>query len=285
MKYFFAICYYYIQPKQSMPVVLETKNGQQIKFPESNFLPGNTDAEMFPHLMMDGAISPGHRLSIGLQLQKFFDSIKKKVDPNMKVEVYSNEMCPPRTYSRNKYIPRRYEKYVFKDIVIVTVETMGLSHNGNSMCKGSESWAAPPLDPYYQEKPECRLYTYGIYTDYTNTTPQTFFGPMYIPYFYDMDDPRPLTKNNVPVLFKRLTNFMKREINVQGMSCIRLQRLVTYEADIPNYEDQLVLNQIAAFRKVFSENPKAHNHAFQEYIDNIEHIYKEKNKRMRLKTL
>jgi hypothetical protein len=263
-----------------MPVVLETKNGQQIEFPKPNFLPGNTDAEMFPHFMMNGAISQSYRHSIGLQLQKFFNSIKKKFDPEMKVEVYSNEMCPPRIYSRSKYIPKRYEVPVFEDIVIVTIETMGLSYNGNSMCKGSESWAAPPLDLYgSQEKPERQLYTYGIYTDYSTTTPRTFFGPMYIPYFYDMDDPRPLTKNNVPALFIRLTNFMKREIKEQGMSCIRLQRLVTDESDIPNYEDQLILNQIAAFRKVYVENPKAHNHVFKEYVDTIEQMYKEKNRK------
>ena len=164
---------------------------------------------------------------------------------------------------------------MFKDIIIITVKTMGFSDLGNSLCKGSEPWAAHPLDPYREEKQERQIYTYGIYADYNAEIPRTFFGPLHIPYFKDHTDPRPLTKSNVPYIFNRLTSFL-RKLKVNGENCIRLQRMVTDEDDIPYLEDQLVENQIAAFQKEYVENPKMHVDDFKEYINNIEQLYRNK---------
>ena len=167
---------------------------------------------------------------------------------------------------------------MFRDIIIITVKTMGFSDLGNSLCKGSEPWAAHPLDPYREEKQERQIYTYGIYADYDAEIPRTFFGPLHIPYFKDHTDPRPLTKSNVPYIFNRLTSLL-RKVKVNGESCIRLQRLVTDETDIPLLEEQLILNQIAAFRKVYEENPKMHVDDFKNYVQQIEEMYQSKRKK------
>ena len=70
-----------------------------------------------------------------------------------------------------------------------------------------------------------------------------------------------------------------RKLKVNGENCIRLQRLVTDEDDIPYLEDQLVENQIAAFQKEYVENPKMHVDDFKEYINKIEQLYRNKREK------
>ena len=266
-------------PFQIMVVVLETKTGQPIKFPDPDFLPGggDVDIEMFPHFMMNRIISYDDRYVISQEICRLFHEKKDKIDPEMRVHVYSS---PHHPYKRSKYHSKYSEKALFGDnIIIITVETMGFSDTGNSMCKGSESWAAHPLDPYREETQKRQIYTYGIYADYYADTPRTFFGPLYLPYFKDESDPRPLTKNNVPVIFNRLSSFMRKKVKVDGLSCIHLQRLVTDEEDIPVLEEQLILNQIAAFRKVYSENPKLQVDDFKDYINYIEQLWLNKREK------
>ena len=167
---------------------------------------------------------------------------------------------------------------MFKDIIIITVKTMGFSDLGNSLCKGSEPWAAHPLDPYREEKQKRQIYTYGIYPDYDSETPRTYFGPLHIPYFKDDTDPRPLTKSNVPYIFNSLTSYL-RKLKVNGENCIRLQRLVTDEDDILVLEEQLVENQIAAFQKEYVENPKMRVDDFKDYINYIEQLWLNKREK------
>ena len=266
-------------PFQIMVVVVETKTGQTINFLKPHFLPGggDLDIEMFPHFMIDGAITHDDRYVISQEICRLFLEKKDKIDPEMKVSLYSSPYHP---YKRTKYHSTHSERILFGDnIIIITVETMGLRDNGNSMCKGSEPWAAHHHDPYRAEKQKRRIYTYGIYADYDAETPRTFFGPLYIPYFGGDCDPYPLTKNNVPYLFNRLTSFMRKKVKVNGLSFIRLQRLVTDEDDIPVREEQLILNQIAAFRKVYEENPKLHVDDFKKYVDKIEELHQSKRKK------
>ena len=262
-----------------MPVVLETKTGQPINFLKPDFLPGGDEVEieMFPHFMIDGAITHDDRYIISQKICRLFLEKKDKIDPEMKVSLYSSPYHP---YKRTKYHSTHSERILFGDnIIIIAVETMGFSDNGNSMCKGSEPWAAHPLDPYREETQKQQIYTYGIYADYDAETPRTFFGPLHIPYFKDDTDPRPLTKNNVPVLFNRLTTFMRKKVKVNGLSCIRLQRLVTDENDIPVREEQLVENQIAAFQKEYVENPKMCVDDFKDYINYIEQLWLNKREK------
>ena len=259
-------------PSQIMPVVLETKTGQPINFLKPHFLPGGgeVEIEMFPHLMTPHIISHDDLYVLSQKICRLFHEKKEKFDSEMRVDVYSSPYHP---YKRTKYHPTYSEKILFGDnIIIITVETTGFSDTGNSLCKGSEPWAVHPLDPYREEKQKRRIYTYGIYADYDGETPRTYFGPLHIPYFKDHTDPRPLTKSNVPYLFKSLTSFL-RKLKVNGESCIRLQRLVTDEDDIPFLEDQLVENQIAAFQKEYVENPKMHVDDFKKYINNIEQLW------------
>lgn len=275
-----------------MPVVINTKTKQPIKFLPIDFLeytrrepfswerkpPPSGEIEMFPHFMIPRVISASNRHLISQQIYRLLADKKDKIDPEMEIEVYSRELDPPNIYRRCQYIQKSHEALMFKDIIIITVKTMGFSDLGNSLCKGSEPWAAHPLDPYREEKQERQIYTYGIYPDYDGETPRTYFGPLHIPYFKDDTDPRPLTKSNVPDLFKSLTSYL-RKLRVNGENCIRLQRLVTDETDIPVMEEQLILNQIAAFRKVHDENPKMHVDDFKKYVDQIEELHQSKRKK------
>lgn len=266
-------------PFQIMPVVLETKTGTPINFLKPDFLPGGgeVEIEMFPHFMIPRIIFHDDRHVISQEICRLLHEKKEKFDPEMRVNIYSYSNNP---YKRTKYHKTHSEQMLFGDnIIIIAVETMGFSDIGNSMCKGSEPWAAHPLDPYREETQKRQIYTYGIYADYDTETPRTFFGPLHIPYFKDDTDPRPLTKNNVPYLFNRLTTFMRKKVKVNGESCIRLQRLVTDEEDIPVMEEQLILNQIAAFRKVYAENPKLHVDDFKKYVDKIEELHQIKRKK------
>lgn len=272
-----------------MPVVIDTKNKQPIKFLPVDFLehtgrepfswerkpPPSGEIEMFPHFMIPRVISASNRHLISQEIYRLLADKKDKIDPEMEIEVYSRELEPPTIYRRSPYIQKSHEALMFKDIIIITVKTMGFSDLGNSLCKGSEPWAAHPLDPYREEKQKRQIYTYGIYPDYDGETPRTYFGPLHIPYFKDDTDPRPLTKSNVPYLFKSLSSYL-RKLKVNGENCIRLQRLVTDEDDIPLLEDQLVENQIAAFQKEYVENPKMHLDDFRKYINNIEQLWRNK---------
>ena len=275
-----------------MPVVIDTKTKQPIDFLPVDFLehtgrepfswerkpPPREEIEMFPHFMIPRVISPSNRHLISQEIYRLLADKKEKIDPEMEIEVYSRELEPPTIYRRSPYIQKSHEALMFKDIIIITVKTMGFSDLGNSLCKGSEPWAAHPLDPYREEKQKRQIYTYGIYPDYDGETPRTYFGPLHIPYFKDDTDPRPLTKSNVPDVFKCLTSYL-RKLKVNGENCIRLQRLVTDEDDIPYLEDQLVENQIAAFQKEYVENPKMHMDDFREYINNIEQLYRNKREK------
>lgn len=276
-----------------MPIVIDTKTKNPIKFLPIDFLertgrkqfswernpPPSGEIEMFPHFMIPRVISASKRHLISQEIYRLLADTKDKIDPEMEIEVYSRELEPPTIYQRSPYIQKSHEALMFKDIIIITVKTMGFSDLGNSLCKGSEPWAAHPLDPYREEKQKRQIYTYGIYADYDGETPRTFFGPLHIPYFKDDTDPRPLTKSNVPCLFNCLTSFLRKKVKVNGESCIRLQRLVTDEDDIPVMEEQLILNQIAAFRKVYAENPKVHVDDFKKYVDKIEELYQSKRKK------
>jgi hypothetical protein len=276
-----------------MPIVIDTKTKKPIKFLPIDFLertgrkqfswerkpPPSGEIEMFPHFMIPRVISASNRHLISQEIYRLLADTKDKIDPEMEIEVYSRELEPPTIYLRSPYIQKSHEALMFKDIIIITVKTMGFSDNGNSLCKGSEPWAVHPLDPYREEKQKRQIYTYGIYADYDGETPRTFFGPLHIPYFKDDTDPRPLTKSNVPCVFNYLTSFLRKKVKVNGESCIRLQRLVTDEDDIPFLEDQLVENQIAAFRKVYAENPKVHVDDFRKYINKIEQLYKNKKEK------
>jgi hypothetical protein len=275
-----------------MPLVIDTKTKQPINFLSVDFLehtgrepfswerkpPPSGEIEMFPHFMIPRVISASNRHLISQEIYRLLADKKEKIDPEMEIEVYSRELEPPTIYRRSPYIQKSHEALMFKDIIIITVKTMGFSDLGNSLCKGSEPWAAHPLDPYREEKQKRQIYTYGIYPDYDGETPRTYFGPLHIPYFKDHTDPRPLTKSNVPDLFKSLTSYL-RKLKVNGENCIRLQRLVTDEDDIPYLEDQLVENQIAAFQKEYVENPKMHVDDFKEYINNIEQLYRNKREK------
>ena len=275
-----------------MPIVINTKTKQPIDFLPVDFLdhtgrepfswerkpPPKGEIEMFPHFMIPRVISASNRHLISQEIYRLLADKKEKIDPEMEIEVYSRELDPPTIYRRCQYIQKSHEALMFKDIIIITVKTMGFSDLGNSLCKGSEPWAAHPLDPYREEKQKRQIYTYGIFPDYHGETPRTYFGPLHIPYFKDDSDPRPLTKSNVPGLFKSLTSYL-RKLKVNGESCIRLQRLVTDEDDIPYLEDQLVENQIAAFQKVYVENPKMHVDDFKEYINKIEQLYRNKREK------
>jgi len=261
-----------------MPIVLETKTGQPIKFLKPDFLPGGgeVEVEMFPHFMIPRVIPHYDRYVIGHEICRLFHDKKEKIDPEMKVNIYSS---PHHPYKRTKYYSKYSERMLFGDnIIIIAVETMGFSDTGNSLCKGSEPWATHPLDPYREETQKRQIYTYGIYVDYDGETPRTYFGPLHIPYFKDDSDPRPLTKNNVPYLFNRLTSYL-RKVKVNGETCIRLQRLVTDEDDIPVREEQLVENQIAAFQKEYVENPKMHVDNFKDYINYIEQLWLNKKEK------
>jgi hypothetical protein len=276
-----------------MPVVIETATGQPIDFLPIDFLehtgrepfswerkpPPSGEIEMFPHFMIPRVISASNRHLISQQIYRLLADKKDKIDPEMEIEVYSRELEPPNIYRRSPYIQKSHEALMFKDIIIITVKTMGFSDLGNSLCKGSEPWAVHPLDPYRQEKQERQIYTYGIYADYDGETPRTYFGPLHIPYFKDHTDPRPLTKSNLPYLFNCLTSFLRKKVKVNGERCIRLQRLITDEADIPVMEEQLILNQISAFRKVYAENPKLHMDEFKKYIEIIEALHQSKRKK------
>jgi hypothetical protein len=275
-----------------MPVVIDTKTKQPINFLPVDFLehtgrepfswerkpPASGEIEMFPHFMIPRVISASNRHLISQEIYRLLADKKEKIDPEMEIEVYSRELEPPTIYRRSPYIQKSHEALMFKDIIIITVKTMGFSDLGNSLCKGSEPWAAHPLDPYREEKQKRQIYTYGIYSDYDGETPRTYFGPLHIPYFKDDTDPRPLTKSNVPYIFKKLTGFL-RKLKVNGENCIRLQRLVTDEDDIPYLEDQLVENQIQAFQKEYVENPKMHVDDFKEYINKIEQLYRNKREK------
>ena len=275
-----------------MPVVINTKTKQPIDFLPIDFLehtgrepfswerkpPPKGEIEMFPHFMIPRVISPSNQHLISQEIYRLLADKKDQIDPEMEIKVYSRELEPPTIYQRSPYLQKSHEALIFKDIIIITVKTMGFSDLGNSLCKGSEPWAVHPLDPYREEKQKRQIYTYGIFPDYDGKTPRTYFGPLHIPYFKDDTDPRPLTKSNVPYLFKSLTSFL-RKLKVNGESCIRLQRLVTDEDDIPYLEDQLVENQIAAFQKEYVENPKMHVDDFKEYINNIEQLYRNKREK------
>lgn len=266
-------------PFQIMPVVLETKTGQTINFLKPHFLPGGgeVEIEMFPHLMIPRIISHDDRYAVSLEIRRLFHEKKEKFDPEMRVNIYS---YPNNPYKRTKYHKTHSEQMLFGDnIIIIAVETMGFSDIGNSLCKGSEPWAVHPLDPYREETQKRQIYTYGIYADYYADTPRTFFGPLHLPYFKDESDPRPLTKNNVPVIFNRLTKFLTKKVKVHGLSCIRLQRLVTDEDDIPVLEEQLVENQIAAFQKEYVENPKMRVDNFKDYINYVEQLWLNKKEK------
>ena len=254
-------------PFQIMPVVLEAKTGTPINFLKPDFLPGGgeVEIEMFPHLMIPRIITHDDRYVLSQDICRLFHDIYS----------YSNN-----PYKRCKYHKTHSEQMLFGDnIIIIAVETMGFSDLGNSLCKGSEPWAVHPLDPYREETQKRQIYTYGIYADYYADTPRTFFGPLHIPYFKDETDPRPLTKNNVPVIFNRLTKFITKKVRVNGLSCIRLQRVVTDEEDIPVLEEQLVENQIAAFQKEYVENPKMRVDDFKDYINYIEQLWLNKRKK------
>jgi hypothetical protein len=275
-----------------MPVVIDTKTKQPINFLPVDFLehtgrepfswerkpPPSGEIEMFPHFMIPRVISASNRHLISQEIYRLLADKKEKIDQEMEIEVYSRELEPPTIYRRSPYIQKSHEALMFKDIIIITVKTMGFSDLGNSLCKGSEPWAVHPLDPYREEKQKRQIYTYGIYPDYDGETPRTYFGPLHIPYFKDHTDPRPLTKSNVPYIFKKLTGFL-RKLKVNGENCIRLQRLVTNEDDIPYLEDQLVENQIQAFQKEYVENPKMHVDDFKEYINKIEQLYRNKREK------
>jgi hypothetical protein len=275
-----------------MPLVIDTKTKQPINFLPVDFLehtgrepfswerkpPPSGEIEMFPHFMIPRVISASNRHLISQEIYRLLADKKEKIDQEMEIEVYSRELEPPTIYRRSPYIQKSHEALMFKDIIIITVKTMGFSDLGNSLCKGSEPWAVHPLDPYREEKQKRQIYTYGIYPDYDGETPRTYFGPLHIPYFKDHTDPRPLTKSNVPYIFKKLTGFL-RKLKVNGENCIRLQRLVTNEDDIPYLEDQLVENQIQAFQKEYVENPKMHVDDFKEYINKIEQLYRNKREK------
>ena len=276
-----------------MPVVIDTKTRQPIDFLPVDFLertgrkqfswerkpPPSGEIEMFPHFMIPRVISASKRHLISQEIYRLLADNKDKIDPEMEIEVYSRELDPPTIYRRSPYIQKSYEALMFKDIIIITVKTMGFSDNGNSLCKGSEPWAAHPLDPYREEKQKRQIYTYGIYPDYDGETQRTYFGPLHIPYFKDETDPRPLTKSNVPCLFNCLTSFLRKKVKVNGERCIRLHRLVTDEGDIPVMEEQLILNQIAALRKVYAENPKLHVDDFKKYVEQIEQLHQSKRQK------
>ena len=269
-----------------MPIVIDTKTKQPIEFLPIDFLeytgrepfswerkpPPSGEIEMFPHFMIPRVISPSNQHLISQEIYRLLADKKDQIDPEMEIKVYSRELEPPTIYQRSPYLQKSHEALMFKDIIIITVKTMGFSDVGNSLCKGSEPWAVHPLDPYREEKQKRQIYTYGIFPDYDGKTPRTYFGPLHIPYFKDDTDPRPLTKSNVPHLFKSLTSFLGK-LKVNGESCIRLQRLVTDEDDIPYLEDQLVENQIAAFQKEYVENPKMYGDDFKEYINKIEQLW------------
>ena len=72
---------------------------------------------------------------------------------------------------------------------------------------------------------------------------------------------------------------MTQKVRVNGLSCIRLQRVVTDEEDIPVLEEQLVENQIAAFQKEYVENPKMRVDDFKDYINYIEQLWLNKRKK------
>jgi hypothetical protein len=195
-----------------MPIVIDTKTKQPIEFLPIDFLehtgrepfswerkpPPRGEIEMFPHFMIPRVISPSNRHLISQEIYRLLADKKEKIDPEMEIEVYSRELEPPTIYRRSPYLQKSHEALMFKDIIIITVKTMGFSDVGNSLCKGSEPWAVHPLDPYREEKQKRQIYTYGIYPDYDGETPRTYFGPLHIPYFKDDTDPRPLTKSNVP---------------------------------------------------------------------------------------
>ena len=243
-----------------MPSVFETHTGTAILFPTENFLPpddyGTADVELFPHFMVPMAMSQRTMYEVATKIKEEFQR-KGITDITIHSSINSN------IYRRNKYIPRRYEKQIFSNIVVMTFLASGLDDVGNVLCKGSEPWATPVS---VSQKLEERLYTYAVYSDNTGDIPQTFFGPINIPYFHDCDDPMPLTKTNVPELFAMMTKFLKNRLKIYGERCVRLHRLVSSEDHIPVEAKR----QLSAFRQLASENPKRYGENFKEYLDTLE---------------
>jgi len=266
-----------------MPTIFDAASGEAVKFLDRNFLPAgefpSVDAELYPHFMVPHAQPKWAQHDLAVKIKNYFMRHRAKLDNNLEITIFSE--TGGNVYRRNKCIPRRYETEVFRDIVILTFETLGFDNKANSICKGSEPWAAPPLDPYFcVECQQRRVYTYAIYSECAVPAPRCFMGPINIPYFYCAGDSLPLTKNNVPQLFCRLTNYIKNRIECVGAPCIRLQYVVTEKDDIPDCE-QTTLNQIAGFRRLWCGNAQKHTDAFKKYIDMIEELYREKKREQR----
>ena len=252
-----------------MPTVYETKTGKPISFTVNNFLLSDdstlSDVELFPHFMLPILMTPFTMYEVATKIRALF------LDDNS-VDVTIHSTVNGNIYRRSKYLPRKEEQHIFSNIVIMTFRTKGHDYNGNSLCKGSEEWATPAI----QSSTQCeRLYTYAIYSDNTGSTPQSFMSPINIPFFYDPDDPKPLTKTNVPKLFSTITRFLKRRLKVYDERCIRLQRIVDVETDVPPQNDFIARNQITAFRMLWSQNLKKLTPEFKEYIDSIENKFYE----------
>ena len=127
-----------------MPIVLETKTGQPIKFLKPDFLPGGDEVEieMFPHFMIPRVISHDDRYVISHEICRLFHEKKDKIDPQMKVNIYSS---PHHPYKRTKYHKTHSEHILFGDnIIIIAVETMGFSDTGNSLVQGFGTMGSTP---------------------------------------------------------------------------------------------------------------------------------------------
>jgi hypothetical protein len=254
-----------------MATVYETQNGTVIHFPKENFLPpddyGTADVEMFPHFMVPMAMTQSTMYEVATKIKSYFE---KKGITNITIHSSINSNI----YRRNKYIPRKYEHQIFSNIVVITFLASGRDEVGNVLCKGSEPWATPVNDSQQIEE---RLYTYALYNDPTSGMPQTFFGPINIPYFHDCDDTKPLTKTNVPELFSVMTKFLKNRLKIYGERCIRLQRVVTDLVDIQDVSIHEAKRQISAFRLLWANDPKKQTEGFKTYIDSIEMMLEERS--------
>ena len=243
-----------------MPIVYETQNGTPINFLKENFLPpddyGTADVELFPHFMVPKAMNQHTMYEVATKIKEEFER-KGITGITIHSSINSN------IYRRNKYIPRYYENQIFSNIVVMTFLASGLDDVGNILCKGTEPWATPAITSLKKEE---RLYTYAIYSDNSDDIPQTFFGPINIPYFHDCDDPMPLTKTNIPELFAVMTKFLKNRLKIYGERCVRLNRVVSSEDYIPVEAKR----QLLAFRRFASQNPKRYGDNFKEYLDTLE---------------
>lgn len=229
-----------------MPTVYELKTGTPVEFLKKDFLPNchwswpgpagwtrtvpKPTVEMFPHCMIPRTICDDDQYTVGSQIAYFFKQRKDEIDKDMEIKVYSNVIH--RIYTRDEQRNKLFEDKVFKDIVIVTFRTMGLSSTcdsgSNELPKSGEEMEKLPGRG---ETPLRRLYTYSIYSDHNGATPRTFFGPIHMPYFYNSRDSLPLTRHNVPVIYDLLTNFMENNVftphnyflKVTDVNCVRIQ--------------------------------------------------------------